>query len=264
MDKQRIGITGASGTIGRLLAAGLTGTHRLALFDRRPLPISEPCTANSHDCFTQIDLAHRDAIRGHFDGLNVVIHLAANADPMAPWDSLLAGNIDATENVLDEALASGVQKVIFASSCHAQHGASMGAAVNALDPAFLATGRVLRTTDPPHPDSLYGVSKVVGEQLGRYYATCHGIQFVGLRIGWVFIEDDPTIQRGHISETFARAVYLSHRDCLALFRCAIQVDAPFVLAYGISANTHTIFDLAETRQVLGYAPQDNAERRFAE
>ena len=38
---------------------------------------------------------------------------------------------------------------------------------------------------------------------------------------------------------------------------------PFQIFYGISANTHAFWSIVNARNVIGYAPQDNSEIRFA-
>ena len=259
MARHRIGIVGASGTIGRLLTRALAHEHDLILFDRHPLPTGQDATH-----FTMLNLADRAALHGCFDGVDILLHLAADAHPLAAWDSVLENNIIATQHLFDEAVAAGVRKVVFASSCHTQHGTSRGSDISALDPAFAASDQRHRTTDPPAADSLYGISKLFGENLGRYHAVSHGLQFVGLRLGWIFVDDDPTAQRGEVSESYARAIFMSHRDCVELFRCAIAFDGPFVLGYGISDNTDSIYDLEETKRCLGYRPRDCAAARFEE
>ena len=37
---------------------------------------------------------------------------------------------------------------------------------------------------------------------------------------------------------------------------------PFQIFYGISANSHAIWSIANARCVIGYTPQDNSEERF--
>ena len=39
---------------------------------------------------------------------------------------------------------------------------------------------------------------------------------------------------------------------------------PFQIFYGISDNPHAFWSIANARQVIGYAPEDNSERRFAD
>ena len=50
----------------------------------------------------------------------------------------------------------------------------------------------LFTTDPVRPDSEYGVSKVFGEAIARYYCNRWGVEAICLRIGAVLKDDDPT------------------------------------------------------------------------
>jgi hypothetical protein len=61
-----------------------------------------------------------------------------------------------------------------------------------------------------------------------------------------------------------RAIHLSHRDWVHFSRRALESDfGRFFVAYVTSDNTRNVYDLTETRRVLGYEPQDNAEPAFA-
>ena len=59
-----------------------------------------------------------------------------------------------------------------------------------------------------------------------------------------------------------RAMFCSKRDLVQAFDRALEVDADFVTAYAVSDNGGGAFDLEETRKVLGFQPQDNAEDYF--
>ena len=70
--------------------------------------------------------------------------------------------------------------------------------------------------------------------------------------------------RGTPAEDYLRAMFLSHRDCVQAHRRALEVEADYLLAYVVSNNGRRVFDLEETGQSLGFAPQDDAETYFAE
>ena len=72
----------------------------------------------------------------------------------------------------------------------------------------------MRLDEPPNPDSMYAVSKLFGENMGKLYSQRYGLEFVGLRIGWIIAEDDPTTMCGTSAEDYMRAMFLSHRDCI--------------------------------------------------
>jgi hypothetical protein len=100
-----------------------------------------------------------------------------------------------------------------------------------------------------------------GENLGRYYSTVSGIQFIALRIGWTTVEDDPGFLDGTEQEEHLRALYLSHRDCIHTFERAIEIDTPFLVAYATSDNRqYGLFDLTESKEKLGFHPQDSSDR----
>ncbi len=252
-----IGITGGAGRIGRTLAEGLPEGYEITLVDRRP---GEDLPARCR--FIQAELSREEEVRGIFDGLDAVIHLAANPSTRAPWDGVLNDNIVATYNVFEEARRASVRKLVFASTNHVQNGYVMGETPRELDASYVKAHGLIRLGDPPAPDSLYGVSKLFGEDLGRYYARLFGIQFVALRLGWAAPDTYSPTRRDEANENHLRALFLSKRDSIQLVTRALEVDADYLVAYGISDNKDRFFDLSETTEKLGYHPEDGAESYF--
>jgi NAD+ dependent glucose-6-phosphate dehydrogenase len=247
---KRIGITGSNGTIGTVLRKGLSAAgYEIVGFDR----------TSGSEATSIVNLERADEVVGLFDGLDAVIHLAASPSPDTPWDEVRDHNIEATYLVAEECRRAALRRWVFATTNHTQHGNSMATTPETLDPSKQLS---MKLTDPPNPDSLYAISKLFGEHLGKLFSQRHGLEFVGLRIGWIVAGDDPTIMRGTKSEEYMRAMFLSHGDCVQAFRRALEVEAKFMLGYAISKNDRRVFDLTETMANLGTDPQDNAETFF--
>ena len=87
---------------------------------------------------------------------------------------------------MEECAASKVKRVVFASSNHTQHGACIGDlnSCETLDRSKVT--EPLKLTDVAIPDTFYAVSKLFGEDLGKLFALQHDIEFVAMRIGWVW------------------------------------------------------------------------------
>jgi len=253
----KVGITGAGGRIGRILTEGLADNYELTLFIRN----TQPDTSRNLK-IVKADLSKEGEVKGIFEGLDAVIHLAASPSTRTPWESVLQNNIVATYNILEEARRAGVKRVIFASTNHVQNGYAMEETPNSLDPSFIESRRLIKLSDPPAPDSYYGVSKLFGEDLGRYYSRLHGLEFISVRIGWAAPKTLPPIQREKTTERHLRALFFSQRDCVDLFMKTLEVEADFLVVYGVSNTRTPIFDLTETRRILGYNPQDNEEEYF--
>jgi nucleoside-diphosphate-sugar epimerase len=162
----------------------------------------------------------------------------------------MRNNFLATSNCFDEAMRAGVKRIVFASS-NFYHEGDIAAFLNG------ETRQRITIDRPPTPRSLYGESKVYAENLGRHLAYL-GMQFVALRIGWTIPQDDPSA----IGGSYMRAVFCSKRDLVLAFTKALEVDAGFLAAFAVSDNTHGVFDLAQTKKILGFNPQDNAEDYF--
>ena len=185
--------------------------------------------------------------------------MAADPRPEASWESIKKNNIEATFNVYNEVKNAGVKKIIFASTNHTQHGDTLLTTPETLD---LKKNKILSLENNTNPDSLYAVSKLFGEDLGKYFSEQHKIKFIGLRIGWIVKGDDPTIMCGTPSEDYLRSMYLSHSDCIQVFERALESSRNYLIAYAISNNSRKVFDLKETSRTLNFYPEDDSENYF--
>ena len=213
-----IGITGSEGHIGTLLRESLGSEFEITSF-----------TLNAADFeSTPTDLSDPAAVEGIFSGLDAVVHLAADPEPSGSWESMLQNNTSATYNVVEECRRAGVKKVVFATTNHTQHGDTMGSTPDELDES---KRRLLKLTDPLNPTSLYGVSKATGEQLGRYFSTHHGIQFVGLRIGSTGALDQPTGEQPKSTDSYNMAMFISKRDMVQAVKLALKIETNGTLGF---------------------------------
>jgi nucleoside-diphosphate-sugar epimerase len=228
---RRVVVTGAAGTIGRAVVPLLPRSWQVTATDLRPGGGSD-----------RLDVTDVDACRSAFAGADAVVHLAADPDPGARWDSLLPANVVGAYAVAQAAADAGVRRLVLASSLQA---------LSAVPPTVQ-----LRTDDAPRPANLYGATKAWAEALGWWVAATTSTSVVALRIGY-FDErcpDPATVPR-------ERSAWLSGRDAADLVRAAVEADVDgMVVANGTSANRYLRADLTATRSVLGYAPVDDAWR----
>ena len=159
----------------------------------------------------QADLTDLDATARLVDGMDAIVHLAGIPDE-APLDDLVQANIVTTYNVLEAARRGGVRRVVLASSHH----------VVGYYPRVTTVG----PEDPPRPDSLYAVTKLAGEGLGRLYHDKFGLEVVCLRIGSVRVEPEDRRQL---------STWLSPRDASALVRRSLDTEGiGYAVVYGTS------------------------------
>ncbi|MCA1780819.1 MAG: NAD(P)-dependent oxidoreductase [Intrasporangiaceae bacterium] len=238
--KRRILITGATGNIGMLLAERLADDYEVVQHGRTPT------TEEQERVLRRADLTDYDEVRELMDGVDTVLHLAGAASPDSDWESVLSANIVGYRNVLEAAREAGVRRVVFASSNHAM-GMYDRHEQWPVYPHHL-----------PRADSLYGVSKVFGETLGRFYHDEHGLDVISLRIGWY--SGNPT----DADEDLLRAMWLSFDDTEQVFRRAIEAEVRYGVYYAVSDNPNRRWDITNTMLELGYRPKDSWEERPGE
>ena len=273
-------ITGAHGTVGTAITEHLgEDAYTFTLLDIvEPGDTYDPGDPPGETVVA--DVRDADAIRPHFDGQDAVIHLGlipgtgGHRQRNLAWSDSLAGNLEGINNVYDAAIDAGLETIIFASSNHA---VGMVEVRNAPD-IYYDTGITADHHEPHRPDSLYGLTKSYGEDLGRLAAEAHGIQFYGLRIGAV---RDPAYdhpygdaERGadtgqydrdsdQYQEQVARmkGLWQSRRDLAHMVDCCLQDDSvEWDHFYGVSDNDRRwLDDLAHARETIGYRPQDRGE-----
>jgi len=144
-----------------------------------------------------------------------------------------------TVNAFEAALAVGVSRVVVASSAH------VVGMYNRDDPTNLESmvpnpTETVDTESPTRPDSFYGVAKAAVEGLASYYADRYDIEVVVIRIGWLMTADELRETQSDPADRhrFARAMWLSPRDCRGLFRAAVEasISRSPVIAHGLSRN----------------------------
>jgi L-arabinose 1-dehydrogenase [NAD(P)+] len=247
----RVAITGAAGNVGR------QALRALADETVAPLTHSEVEDIESES----LDVTDRDAFVDALEGQDVLVHLAGKSSPWADWDAALDVNVDGTYNAYEAARENDLDRVVFASSNHA---VGVYNAEDVTDPESAVTdgARTVDPDDPPNPDSYYGVSKVAGEALGSFYAARHGLAVVNLRIGWLMTEEELVETQAEPPDKarFARAMWLSPRDCREVLRRAVLADLPRspVTVHATSRNDDRFLSLTETATALDYEPRDNA------
>lgn len=236
MSVQKILVTGASGTIGQLLLKHLKDRYTFVLSD-----VKEPPETFGFP-FAQVDMADFISLVPLFNGVDAVIHLAADPRTSAPWESLLPNNIIGTYNVFEAAFQAGCKKVIYASS------------INAVD--GYPEGIQIHTHMPVAPLNLYGASKAWGEAVGRFYSEIKGMSVYCLRLGWVIASDSARL--GKMEDTKLLAMALTHQDLLRLFDGCLNTNHAFMMVHGVSDNAFKRLDISDTKEKLGYAPVDDA------
>jgi uronate dehydrogenase len=235
---KRILITGAAGRIGAALRVGLRGSYSLIrLLDVAPLGAAE----HGEEIFTA-DIRDVAALERAMSGIDCVVHLAGVPGEVE-WPRVLQHNIEGCYNVFEAARRQNVKRIVFASSNHAV--------------GFYRRERFLDNDVLPRPDTRYGVSKVFGEALGRFYADKYGMSVACLRIGSFNTPDRPS----HVRHLLT---WISHRDMVQLVRrCIDHPKYHFVIVYGVSNNLRNRWDNTNSK-FLGYHPEDDADKFAAE
>jgi len=190
----------------------------------------EPVLQHPDFQLLESDLLDRTAVARAMDGVDAVIHLAANADVRFGWEKPgrdLEQNVTATHNVLEAMRHHHVERLIFSST-----GSVYG-----------ESPLVPTPEDAPFPiqTSLYGASKVAAEGLVSAYAEAGHVRASVFRFVSIL---GPHYTHGHVIDFVAqlkrhpsrlkvlgdghqRKSYLHVNDCISAIVKRLHADVDF-------------------------------------
>ena len=166
----RIFVTGGAGYIGSICVEQLLDAgHAVTVFDN--LTEGHRGAIDERALFVCGDLQHSAEIESALASsqAEAVMHFAANAlvgESMQNPSKYFRNNVSAGINLLDAMVASGVDRLVFSSTC-----ATFGM------PERLPIDETL----PQNPINPYGESKLLFERILRWYGEIHGLGYVALR-----------------------------------------------------------------------------------
>jgi len=227
---KRLLFTGAAGGLGRRLRPHLQQFADIV----RLADLADLGPAGPGEEVVQCDLADRDAVLRMCEGVDAILHFGGVSTEVE-FDPIMQANILGMANLYEAVHKLGIRRVIFASSNH-----TMG---------MYKTTDLVDATMPPRADGYYGLSKVFGESLSRYYWDRFGIETVCIRIGYCFPE---------ASNHRQLATWLSLDDMVELLRRALLTPrVGHTITFGISDNDGKWWDDRAAR-FLGYKPKDSS------
>ncbi|MEP7456599.1 NAD(P)-dependent oxidoreductase [Phyllobacterium sp. SB3] len=240
MKKKNVLITGGCGLLGSYVAAELQTHCGVTRFD-----IAGPETVD----FVRGDVRQLTDIRAAVRNHEMVIHIAALANIWAGTpEEIMDVNVTGVWNVLRAAEMEGVRRVVLCSS-----DSVIGFTVNnehLQTPSYVPVDERhnLNATDP------YGLSKIIGENIGRSFALRGTIEVVVLRPVFILYPDmmaeirarsiDPENYKGPAAggQTPAGGGRLWHyvdpRDVARAFRLAIEIKDVRFESFFISGPSH--------------------------
>ncbi len=166
----KVFVTGGAGYIGSVFVETLCNAgHEVTVFDN--LSEGHRAAVDSRATFVLADLNDRNAVMAAVrdSGAEAVVHFAANAlvgESMTNPSKYFRNNVAGGLNLADAAVAAGVRKFIFSSTC-----ATYG------PPDRVPMDESL----PQRPINPYGESKLMFESVLRWYRELHGLEVVIFR-----------------------------------------------------------------------------------
>ena len=162
-------VTGAAGRLGRRVVQLLVDQDREVLATDQVQADDLPAE------FVRCDLGNTQAVHDVLGGAEAVIHMGAIPGPLrAEPRFIFENNVSADFNVMMSAAELGLRRVVFSSSAFGMGWAHDG---NAFVPLYLP----LDEKHPMMPFEPYGLTKQVGEDIGRMIARNSATTVVSLR-----------------------------------------------------------------------------------
>lgn len=210
----KVVVTGGAGKAGRSTVADLVG-HGHEVLDVDLVHHESPAET------LVVDLTELGQAYEVLAGADAVVHLAAIPAPgLSPAEVTFRNNTLSTYNVFSAAASRGLPRVVWASS-ETTFGVPLSPGMVRYAP--------IDEEHPLQPHHSYGLSKVVGEQLARYFAAQFPTtSYVGLRISNIITPDAyDTVFSAHSDPTtrsWNLGGYIDARDVAQACRLGLTAE----------------------------------------
>jgi UDP-glucose 4-epimerase len=223
----RVLLTGSTGWLGRYLAPMLRAKgHQVTGLDVAPGPDTQVVgTVADRALVERTMLSH---------GIEGVVHAAALHKPdivRYPRQAFVDVNVTGTLNLLEEAVAAGVERFVFTSTT------SLMITQAIRDEAATEAVWLDEASGPLSPRNIYGVTKRAAEEVCRLVHGETGMPVIVLRTARFFPEDDDT-HRALSGENMKANEFLNRR--LTVEDCAAAHVAALEQAPAIGFGTHLV------------------------
>jgi len=221
----RVAVTGGSGKAGRAVVRELLAhDHRVLNVDLVPDP--DPVCD-----FRRVDLQDLGQVFEVLHRAEAVVHLGAIPGPhLAADGETFHVNMTSSFNVFDAACKIGLTRVVWASSETA-----FGFPLAEGDLRYLPVDE----EHPTNPKSTYALSKVLTEDMARYFHSRFRVPFVGLRFSNVWEDADYAQVESFQSNPRARSAnawgYVDARDVAQACRLGLEADTTGAEVYVVAA-----------------------------
>ncbi len=249
--RPKVLVTGASGLLGRLAIGHLGDRYEFSGFSRNAME-GLPYTTG--------DITDADAVRRAVEGVDMVLHLAAETGHLDDFERQLTYTAGSAVTLFQAAVDAGVGRVVFMSSGSTMTGWEMD---DSLPYGRIARGEwedldtwdVLDFNVAARPANAYACAKLFAENAARLFTERHPISILCIRSGAVLPSNRPEIIRHWQG-------YLDQADSVQMMdKC---LSAPADLRYGIfeaiSDNRYRWRDTKPAKEVLGWRPVGSADR----
>jgi nucleoside-diphosphate-sugar epimerase len=262
MKFERVLVTGTGGQLGGYVVAELDGRCRVSGFDVKPARSPIPQQIG--------DMTDPSAVAEACRRIDGVIHIAARPNIWSgSGNDIVRTNTMGVWGVLPAAEAAGVKRVVLCSSDSVVGFTVMSSMLTPPDYLPIDAAHPLRPMDP------YGISKLLGEEIGRSFARRGKLEVLVLRPVFILYPEvqaevkarvaDPGGYRGPQAGGPNPAGggpvwhYVDPRDAARAFRLALEIEKPRFTAYFISART-TLAPEPTLDRLLHYLGHDTPVR----
>jgi len=237
---------------------------------------------NRNKNFVVADLTDLNSIKSLFDKFkfDTLIHFGGSSDPKTEWKDVLNNNITGTYNILNVAVEKGIKKIIFASTNHVMGMYEINNPLKCFSlPEASSNKEIIDNKMDVKPDSLYGVSKLFGENLCKFYSENFNVSCYIIRIGSIreknndhpYIYAEEGVQKGlwekgsseyKFQEKRLKSIWMSRRDFVHMIDKLLDytdLENKYDIFYATSLNSRRFFDIETAIEKLDLNLKDNSE-----